>query len=395
MKVLFLGYAVGYDIADKLSGISIAGNKMQLNALKGFYANGDVELRSITVYPVAVFPRDKKMYVKAADIEIGNGIISRRVGFLNLPVIKQFWQTMAVYKEAKKHVDKDTVVFTFNLFPQVGLPAMWLKKRFGCHTCSLLADLPIDDNANSKNIFRNYLRKCFEKLTEKAIADCGSLVVLNKQAALNYAPDTPYIVVEGGVEDSAILPLEQKEKINKNIVYCGALTEYSGIMPLVEAMKNVKDKDAVLEIYGGGYLADQIQKIANETENVKFFGKVPNSKMLEIQRNAYLLVNPRPVDDAIARVTFPSKMFEYMMSGTPILTTKLNGLSDEFLEHLFYVENGTSNELANAINMILKTPESDLRSKAENAYSFIANEKTWSKQNERIYSFLAKEFSRV
>lgn len=391
MKVLFLGYAVGYDIADKLSGISIAGNKMQVNALKGFSANGDVELRSITVYPVAVFPRDKKMYVKAADIEIGNGIISRRVGFLNLPVIKQFWQTMAVYKEAKKHVDKDTVVFTFNLFPQVGLPAMWLKRRFGCHTCSLLADLPIDDNANSKNIFRNYLRKRFEKLTEKAIADCDSLVVLNKQAALNYAPDTPYIVVEGGVEEAALSPLANRAKEKKNIVYCGALTEYSGVMPLVEAMKNVNDKDAVLEIYGGGYLAEEIEKVASNTQNVKFFGKVPNKEMLEIQRNAYLLVNPRPVDDAIARVTFPSKMFEYMTSGTPVLTTKLNGLSEEFLKHLFYVENGTADEFAAAINSIFEIPQSDLLKKAEGAYSFITSEKNWTKQNERIYVFLKKE----
>ena len=87
MKVLFLGYAVGYDIADKLSGISIAGNKMQVNALRGLADNSDVELCSITVYPVTVFPREKQIYIKADDIEIESGIKSRRVGFLNLPVI--------------------------------------------------------------------------------------------------------------------------------------------------------------------------------------------------------------------------------------------------------------------------------------------------------------------
>jgi len=394
MKILFLGYVVGYDIADSLSGISIAGNKMQVNALRGFAGNEDVELDSITVYPVAAFPHDKKVYIKAEDITIEEGITSRRVGFCNLPIVKQFWQTFAVYREAKKHVDKDTIVFTFNLFPQVGLPAMWLKKKYGCRTCSLLADLPIDDKTGSKNIIRNFFRKIFDYFTKKALLDCDSLVVLNKQAAIDYAPNAPYIVVEGGVEDSAILPLEKIAREKKNIVYCGALTEYSGIMPLIEAMKYVTDKDAVLEIYGGGYLTEEVKKISESTSNVKYCGRVSNKEMLAIQRSAYLLVNPRPVDDAIARVTFPSKMFEYMLSGTPVLTTKLNGLSDEFLENLFYVEKGTAKEFADAINDILLIGSEQLCAKAEGAYFFITKEKVWSRQNARIYEFLKKEFGR-
>ena len=33
MKILFLGYAVGMEEAKNLTGVSIAGNKMQLNVL--------------------------------------------------------------------------------------------------------------------------------------------------------------------------------------------------------------------------------------------------------------------------------------------------------------------------------------------------------------------------
>ena len=40
----------------------------------------------------------------------------------------------------------------------------------------------------------------------------------------------------------------------------------------------------------------------------------------------------RVVNDPIAQVTFPSKTFEYLLSGTPVLSTRLNGYTHEYDE---------------------------------------------------------------
>lgn len=389
MKILFLGYAVAPELASKLSGASFAGNKMQVNVLRELSRYEDVELKSITVYPVAAFPRERKVHISKDTIDVVEGVKSLRVPFVNLPVVKQLWQTQAVKRAAKKLVDKDTIVFTFNLFPQVGLPMVWLKKKFGCKTFCLLADLPIDENPNSKNFLRNFLRKQFDRKTQKAIAECDRFAVLNKHAMELYAPDKPYIVVEGGVEMEQLknIPVPAV-KARKNILYTGSLSEYSGILELMEAMKMVKDHEAVLEIYGGGYLTERVKEIAAEIPNVRYCGRVANTEMLKLQREAYLLVNPRPVEDPIAQVTFPSKMFEYMLSGTPVLTTRLNGLDEEYLKRVFSVADHSPESLAKGIDEVLATDPQELLQKAAEASEFIAKEKNWERQCRRIYDFL-------
>ncbi|MBR6509600.1 MAG: glycosyltransferase [Clostridia bacterium] len=389
MKILFLGYAVNPELASKLSGASVAGNKMQVNVLSGLASFDDVEINSITVYPVAAFPREKTLYFKNEIIDVISGVKSIRVPFVNLPVVKQLWQTAAVKQAAKKIVDKDTIVLTFNLFPQVGLPMACLKKKFGCGTYCLLADLPIDDNSNSKNPIRNFLRKIFEKKTIDAIKACDKFVTLNSRAMELFAPDKPYIVVEGGVENEKLKNIPKAmAKENKTIIYSGALTEYSGVLELIEAMKYVNDKDAVLEIYGGGYLADKIDEITDKTSNVKYCGRVTNEEMLKIQQNAFLLVNPRPVNDPISQVTFPSKIFEYMLSGTPVLTTKLSGLSDDYFKYMFSADKDNAKGLADGINKALSTSAEDLIEMADGASKFVAEEKSWQKQCNRMYEFL-------
>lgn len=389
MKILFLGYLVNPELASHFSGISVAGNKMQFNVLNCLKAYKNLEIKSVTICPVATFPNEKKIWFGNKEVSVSQNLTSYRVSFLNLPIIKQVWQMFSVYNYAKKHIDKETMIFTFNLFPQVGVPMMWLKKKFGCKTCCLLADLPIDDDPNDKNIFRKFLRGLFDKKTIKAIGCCDKFIALNKHAIEKYAPNKPYIVVEGGVEPEKLINVPTfAKKTKKNIVYSGALTEYSGILELIKAMKYVNSSDAILEIYGGGYLTDQIKRIANESNNIEYCGKVTNEEMLKIQQKAFLLVNPRPVNDPISQVTFPSKLFEYMISGTPVLTTRLNGLDEYYLKYLFIADKDEARGLAAGINTVLSTSQEELLNKARGAFNFIVAEKNWEKQCRKIFDFL-------
>ena len=96
MKILFLGYAVDELIAKSLSGASIAGNKMQINFLKELAIKKDVQLECITIYPVAPFPKDKNIFIHKEQISITERVSSFRISFLNLPIIKQLWQSYSV-----------------------------------------------------------------------------------------------------------------------------------------------------------------------------------------------------------------------------------------------------------------------------------------------------------
>lgn len=388
MKVVYLGYAVSTNEARFLSGVSVAGNKMQVNILKELAKYSDLSLTCFTVYPVAAWPKEKQWHITRKDFAIDEEVKAQRIPFLNFPIIKQLNQAIGVYQAAKKVVNENTIVLAFNLYPQVGLPLMWLKKKHRCKTCAIFADPPIDDKT-SRSVIGRYLRSIFDHLTRKAIDACDGMIVLNENAVKQYAPQKPYAVVEGGVaktDFSKESNCNQPER--KNLIYSGALTEYSGILQLIDAMQLITDDDAVLEIYGGGYLEEDIRSRCAGAKNVCYCGTVSNAEMIKIQREAYLLVNPRPINDPITKVTFPSKLFEYMLSATPVLTTKINGLTEEYLQHLYFTKDDSPVGLAEAINAVLRESETVLREKGAEAQKFVRQAKTWEKQCEKIHQFL-------
>ena len=70
-------------------------------------------------------------------------------------------------------------------------------------------------------------------------------------------------------------------------------------------------------------------------------------------------------------VTFPSKIFEYMLSGTPVITTRLNGFNSEYYDTMYFVEDNTVNELVTGIKMVLSQTPEQLRQKAYSAYRLV------------------------
>lgn len=388
MNILYIGQVVNLDDQNKFSGCSVAGNKMQHNILSNLVDNDSISLNFITVLPVAAFPKDKHLYYTKQRVHLVKGLEGTAVSFINLPFIKQFCQIMNTYKLAKSKMDKDTVVLTYNMYPQIGLPAKWLKKKYGCKIISVIADLPIDDSAGHRSGIGEKVSDVFNSITKNNIRECDGIIALNKNAVDKYAPNTPYVIVEGGVnlEEYPKDPITQVD--SKCLVYSGALTDYSGVKQLVDAMDFVQS-DVTLEIYGGGYLEEYIKQKSLQNKKVVFKGSVDNKTMLEIQRNSYILVNPRPTDDPISQVTFPSKMFEYMMSGRPVLTTRLNGLSEEYLEHLFFIEDESPKGIAAAINEMIGYGDDKLGSVAKGARSFIEREKNWKRQGKKIFDFVS------
>lgn len=397
-KIVYLGYVVNQEEVNHASGASVAGNKMQWNVIKNLLKYDDIEITCVTISPVAVFPHDKKIYQEHREERLLDGVRSIRVGFCNLPVIKQFWQICSVYHAAKnavKEMNAD-ILFTFNLFPQVGIPMRWLKKKFPhLETVCLLADLPIDDNTNRKG-FSAILRTFFEKSTWKSMQCCEKYIVLNKHVIDKYLPGKPYIVVDGGVDEDDIKRYEKEVKKSgeHNILFCGALTEYNGILNLLEAMEYLQGTDIVLDIYGGGYLEDRVTEASKNNPKIRFHGRVSNQEVMQKQREAWLLINPRIVDDPIAQVTFPSKTFEYLLSGTPVLSTRLNGYGEEYEDHMYWIEDLSANALANTIGSIRNIETHEYNNMGESAKSMIVSKKSWMRQCSRIYEFLKEEKSK-
>ncbi|HEY9628679.1 MAG TPA: glycosyltransferase family 4 protein [Coleofasciculaceae cyanobacterium] len=114
----------------------------------------------------------------------------------------------------------------------------------------------------------------------------------------------------------------------KLVVYSGALHPFKGVDLLVEAAKNLPEVQFVL---AGG---DEAQVSSYRTLcqqqqifNVKFLGYVLHQDLASLLQAANVLVHPHCLGKA-ATFTSPLKFFDYMASGTPIVSTEIPPLME-------------------------------------------------------------------
>ena len=109
-------------------------------------------------------------------------------------------------------------------------------------------------------------------------------------------------------------------------------------------------------------------------------------------KNADLLVSPRLPDDFTTRYTFPSKVLEYITSGTPVLSNKLPGIPVEYDDLINFTQTSNSDEWARMITNIVCDETLFFKQKANNALKSVKKNKTWDCQSEKIYNFISSFF---
>ena len=85
---------------------------------------------------------------------------------------------------------------------------------------------------------------------------------------------------------------EKSEDFSENVcIYSGGIYEKYGVKLLAQAFEKINKDNCFLHIYGSGDLEKYFKQ--NVFKKVKYFGTVSNEKMMQQQKNAVLLINPR------------------------------------------------------------------------------------------------------
>ena len=109
------------------------------------------------------------------------------------------------------------------------------------------------------------------------------------------------------------------------------------------------------------------------------FNRVNDSGKLDI---CVKTLNPRKNEGEYTSFSFPSKILQYMSSGTPVLCYKLDGMDEKYGEYLFFVRRDET--LADAIHRVYRMERTQLRSIGENARKYVEREKTSEAQTKKI-----------
>ena len=381
MHILYIGYYVNQTIfteilAKKVNNMSVARQKFECNLIKGLYENLDKNIRFISYVPVdktislPTFSEINEIKVDHIPIEKGN--------------IKSILSASKKFKRYLQNLDKEKLqnlcIIMYAVNPVFLLPILNLKKKYKFKLTTICSEVPAFRRYNSslkaqiqKNItiffnkhFDNYVLFS-EKMNE--VLDCGS---------------KPTTVLEGIAPPIFGEPTHKKKNI---IMYAGGLAPDNNISLLIDCCKEIEELDE-LWICGIGPEQQKVEQAQKDDARIRYLGRLDNTEVQKLETQAKLLVNIRSPKEKLTRYSFPSKILEYIASGSMVLSTKLAGIPDEYFDYMLCAEQDTKEEIIKKIRYCFSMDDEQYVDFCKKSQEFISKEKNYLKQSKKLIDFV-------
>jgi len=324
-----------------------------------------------------------------AEKEIENDIEYNYPFIINIPILKQIFTVISfIYYFILwniKNKGKEKRVIIDSAYVSVSPIMVFLCRLFSIKCACIVADIY---NYMTLKVNVKEKRNIFEKIMCKMCSYCFNnydyFILLTKEMNQIVNPkNKPFIVMEGLV-DSNYKFVKNDVMRKKAIMYAGGLNEEYGVKLLIDSFVEWNNNDYELWLCGNGYLVDYIKML--NCKKIKYFGSISNDLVTKKERECYLLVNPRFSNNEYTKYSFPSKNMEYMLSATPVLTTKLPGMPKEYYEYVHLIEDETKEGMIKKFDDILLNNYDD-RIGLE-AQQFVFERKNNIVQTKRIVDFI-------
>lgn len=361
--------------------------KYNLLLAEGMAAAG-AEVQMISGRPVTRRISGRKWY--KAEKETKNGVRFSYVSFLNLPLLRNLCVFAGVFFRIlfSGRKRKETVVIGDMLNFSAAAAMMLASFLRGFRTIGIVTDVPcyLADSGTPS---------LFQRVNLWMIKRCRAYLLLTGAMNEIVNPGSkPSIVLEGhadiGMKDAVNRP-EGKDR-PRVCLYAGLLMKIYGIANLVEGFMQAGLPDTQLHIYGTGDYVEKLQEIARRNENIRYMGIAPNREVVEAELRAALLINPRPTGEVYVRYSFPSKNMEYMVSGTPVLTTRLPGMPEDHYPYVYFIDDESAEGIREALVRVLSRSDEELHEFGMKARAFILENKNNCAQAEKVLRFAEAVF---
>lgn len=397
MKILYIGTVSENNEYEKILKesrvkASAAPQAFETAFVKGFIENGikEEDVQFLSCPMIASFPGSKKIFWGKKNQKIFETYDVTWVPTVNIQGLKmvtqEFFSKKLIRKWLAENKDvKDKCILLYSLYKPVLKNVLSLCEKYDCRCFSFVPDLPKHMYLNKSGI-RAFVANRYVK---KAVAIQGNLdgyIYLTEAMKDEIAPQKPYIVVEGIADVSAATSVNNERK-NNVIMYAGAISSRYGFQNLIEAF-SMLEGDYELHIYGYGDYATELEEKAKKNSRIKYFGRQPREEILKKEKEAALLVNVRNPDDEFTKYSFPSKTMEYMLSGTPLLTTCLSGIPENYFDYCISIKDNEPESIKSAIEDFFSLGDIEKFSMGERAREFIVTQKNQKVQSERVLGFL-------
>lgn len=360
--------------------------------LTGLVENGDHNIQVISFCPQV--RTSKAIYHLEQEEE--NGIHYTYPGYIDRPFINPISRFFTTLQCIRKKISKDSIVVCNIMNFEECLAALFYRVfHHRIKICAIVADVPgLTSGANSAKTSKWKIllsRMVLSMLVNANKRYDGYLFLTEAMNDVVNKRQKPYVVVEGLTDlkmRDVHNEIEQKYT-TPTILYAGGLHREYGIEWLVNAFQKVENPNVELHIYGYGNFEKELIERAKSDSRIKYYGTKSNKEIVAEQMKASLLINPRPTDAEFVKYSFPSKVMECMVSGTPLLTTCLPGMPKDYYPYVYLIEEETTGCLQKTLSKLLQLTPEELHQKGADAKRFVLENKNYKKQAEKLLTLLA------
>jgi len=242
------------------------------------------------------------------------------------------------------------------------------------------------------DIDRKPLKKIFKsmenRLMKRLLRYVDGYVFFTEQMADFFTGKSrrPYAVVEGVLNDEKY-DYSESEK-SPFIMHSGSLHSKMGIEELVAAFEELENLKMNLLFFGSGEMDDFIRQEAQKDARIKHMGFVTPQELFLYEKRAALLVNVRSPKEEYTKYSFPSKTFEFMASGSPVLSTDMQGIPSEYKKYMIVIPDNGKDTIKEALVTFFSMPESEQIELGKRARSFVRTEKNAIMQSRKIRNLI-------
>lgn len=392
-KVLFIGGM--YDRASEKvylskskGGIQGAVNAHQWSIVEGLNQQPSTYVKILSAPFLSPYPKYKDISVKPIK---NRNFYS--IGYLNIPVIKEVVRTVRLVisvRSITKDLPNVKIVSYYLSIPQ--MIASILGKRTSTITL-IIPDMPAYLNLSKKTSFTSAAYCALKRhLMQYLIKKFDKYILLTKYMAEELRLETnSWMVVEGLVQEDIVTPeksITKRTYPNHDVIYSGSLHEVYGVNNLIKAIRLIKSPTVQFYFYGSGELSEKLTDLQKKDNRIHFMGYTDRESVLQHQKNALALINPRGTEGEYVKLSFPSKNLEYLASGTPAIFMNLPCIPKEYYPHFIHLIDNTPACIANTIDDVANMPANELNSLAAGAVNFVSRSKTAKVQAKKIMEFI-------
>lgn len=392
---MWIGNNISEKIKDEIlkqGNIMMSAHVSEQNILHGMQEN-DVFADSINGYRFLPYPQGP-LFTERYEWSDNSENVNVNPGYLNIKYLRMLTRTVVLKKEVRKWVKRNIynpqTIFVYEMHTPYIKAALEAKRvNPAVKVCIIVTDLP-----QYMDLAMRPLKKILKKLDwldmKRLLSRADKFVLYAKPIAEFLGlSDDKWTIMEGSF-DSGILAetVDEKNTDIFPIMYSGVLDLRYGIPELLDAM-NLLDDRYELWLTGIGNAVDLIKTRAENDERIKFFGYLPSRRdLINKQAQAAVLINSARKIEVGSKYCFPSKLFEYMASGNPVISCFLGGMPEEYHQYLIELESVTAENIAETIQAVSALSEEERKEFGEKAKNFVLENKNKKAQAKKILDFM-------